>query len=481
MNLEDFLYPLLKRYTASPPWVKRSIGAAYAATPRMLRLGRGYDRWSAIASERDPEVLARIATEGLRATLREALGHVPAFAPYRSLLRELDDPYAVLPKLPTCTKADIKAGLDQFASARFSPMRRLETFTGGSTAEPMRFYLHAGVTRTKEYAFIADYHARFGMNDDDISLALRGRTVPTAASGGPLWMYEPIKRWLIVSSDHLEARYMPQYLEAMRQWKPTIISANPSGVYPLAKWLKRHPAPDVTDRIKGIALFGENLFEHQLTALREVFHCPVLNHYGHSERVLMAAAIPGDDRLYFWPQYGHIELLDEDGEPITEPGIVGEIVGTSFDNHVMPFVRYRTGDLGAWSGSPSKGPEGFPVIEQFEGRLQEFVVCEDHRLVTVATLGAAHFSELADVGAIQYEQHEPGRLVLRVETTSPLSAQARRSVEQAVFDKTQGGCTVTVEEVPSLPRTSRGKRSLLIQNLELSDYLGASHMGGLGD
>jgi len=477
MNLEDLLYPLLQSYTASPAWVKRSVGAVYAAMPRIVRFGPGYERWAAVARERDPQALQRLATEGLRTTLREALENVPAFTDFRALARELEDPHAVLRRLPTCSKADLKADLHLFASSRFG-LARLETFTGGSTSEPLRFYLHAGVTRTKEYAFIADFHARLGMTDADISLALRGRTVPSAARGGALWMYEPIKRWLIVSSDHLEPRFMPQYVEAMRQWKPTVVSANPSGVYPLAKWLKAHPAPDVTGRIKGVALFGENLYEHQLATLREVFRCPVLNHYGHSERVLMAAAIPGDDRLYFWPQYGHVELVDAQGAAITEPGVVGEIVGTSFDNRVMPFVRYRTGDLGAWSAAPSKGPAGFPVLEQFEGRLQEFVVCSDRRLVTVATLGAAHFSELADVGAIQYEQREPGRIILRVETAVALSARARARVEQAVFDKTQGGCRVSVEEVASLPRTGRGKRSLLIQNLDLGEYLGASHTGG---
>lgn len=33
-------------------------------------------------------------------------------------------------------------------------------------------------------------------------------------------MYEPIKRQLILSSDHLEHRYMPEYMAAVWQWKP---------------------------------------------------------------------------------------------------------------------------------------------------------------------------------------------------------------------------------------------------------------------
>ena len=475
MSFEDLIYPLLKSYISSPQWVKRSVGATYSRLPKIMRFGPGYDQWALRAGERDPARLKQIATESLRATLNEALTQVPAYAAYRHLAKDLSDPYAVLAQLPTVSKADYKRDLKNYVSGRYGDKQRLETFTGGSTSEPMKFYLHAGVTRTKEYAFIADFQARINKGPDDISLALRGRSVPTAAKGGPLWMYEPIKKWLICSSDHLERQYMPQYEEAMRLWKPTIISANPSGVYPLAKWFKANPNPELTDRIKGIELFGENLYEHQLQTIREVFHCPVLNHYGHSERVVMAAAVPGDDRLYFWPHYGHVELVDAEGKAITEPGVVGEICGTSFDNFAMPFVRYRTGDMGAWSAAPSKGPAGYPVLEAFEGRLQEFVVCNDHRLVSVATLGAAHFSEIANVGAIQYEQTEIGKLVLRVETDQPLTSAQRKSVEDAVYDKTQHGCTVTVEEVRHIERTTRGKRSLLKQKLDLSSYLGSTH------
>lgn len=475
MSLEDLIYPLLRTYVASPQWVKRTVGATYSRLPKVVRLGQCYDQWAIRAKERDPAKLKQLATESLRATLHEALTQVPAYAEFRHLATDLFDPYAVLARLPTVSKTDYKKDLGGYQCARYGSQHRLETFTGGSTSEPMRFYLHAGVTRTKEYAFIADFQSHMNMTRDDISLALRGRSVPTAAKGGPLWMYEPIKRWLVCSSDHLERRYMPQYIDAMKHWKPTIISANPSGVYPLGKWLKANPCPEVTDRIKGIELFGEHLYDHQLQTLREVFHCPILNQYGHSERAVMAGSVPGDDRLYFWPQYGHVELVDTQGSTITEPGVVGEIVGTSFDNYVMPFVRYRTGDMGAWSAAPSKGPEGFPVLERLEGRLQEFVVCNDCRLVSVATLGAAHFREIANVDAIQYEQSEPGKITLRVETDQPLSAVALQSVEQAVFDKTQGGCMVRVEEVSFIERTARGKRSLLKQKLDLSGFLGSAH------
>jgi phenylacetate-CoA ligase len=130
--------------------------------------------------------------------------------------------------------------------------------------------------------------------------------------------------------------------------------------------------------------------------------------------------------------------------------------------------------MGAWSAEPSKGPEGFPVIDKLEGRMQEFVVCHDHRLVSVATLGAAHFSELSEVNAIQYEQDTPGLLVLKVESENPPPPQVLQRVAQSIESVTQGGCRAQVQVVSHIPRTSRGKRSLLVQHLDLSGFLGSA-------
>ena len=40
-------------------------------------------------------------------------------------------------------------------------------------------------------------------------------------------------------------------------------------------------------------------------------------------------------------------------------------------------------------------------------------------------------------------------------------------------DKTQGGCDVRVEHVDHIPRTTRGKFRMLVQNIDLQRYLGA--------
>jgi phenylacetate-CoA ligase len=143
----------------------------------------------------------------------------------------------------------------------------------------------------------------------------------------------------------------------------------------------------------------------------------------------------------------------------------------------MPFVRYRTGDMGMWAYPPRYHGEVRFVMQRIEGRCQEFVVCADHRLVSITTLGSAHFHELSQVDRIQFEQHTPGRVTLKVISSNDLHADDRARIGTAVREKTQGGCEVEVERVAHIERTARGKHRMLIQHLDLSTYLGAAHAG----
>lgn len=476
-TLEDLIYPLLGKYMAAPQWMKSLAGHAYSRLPARLRHGTAYARYASLLRAADPAAVRAHADAGLAQTLSWAVRTVPAYRDYGSILSDLDRPGEALLRLPLVSKDDIKGDLGRYLSAGCPVRLRLRAFTGGSTAAPMEFYLHKGVTRAKEFAFFDRYHGLYGKTRRAVTLALRGRTVTTAARGGRLWMFEPVKRHLIFSSDHLEARFMPHYIDGLVRWRPTFIEAFPSALYPLARWLRDHPRPDVTGRIQAIFLTSENVYDYQYTLFKEVFGCPVLKHYGHSERVLFASNTASDEsRYYFWPQYGHMELVDPQGRPITQPGVIGELVGTSFDNAVQPFVRYRTGDFAVLSEHTDPALPGYPCCASVEGRLQEFVVCEDRRLVSITTLGAAHFEQLAKVKQIQYEQHVPGRLVLHVVASEDLSDADQAAIGAAVKNKTQGGCEVRVDRVERIERTPRGKHRMLIQHLDISGFLGAASL-----
>jgi phenylacetate-CoA ligase len=69
-----------------------------------------------------------------------------------------------------------------------------------------------------------------------------------------------------------------------------------------------------------------------------------------------------------------VEIL-KDGQP-AKPGEVGEVVITDLNNHCLPFIRYRIGDL-AEAIDPAEAcacGRGLPRIGKIEGRVQSIII-----------------------------------------------------------------------------------------------------------
>jgi phenylacetate-CoA ligase len=477
MAIEDLFYPLLKHYTAGPQWLKSTVGGAYSRLPARARYGKSYAGFFKEAQLRDPAAMQQLSDRKLMETLKWAAETVPAYAHLRDEARRDRSPAELLAAFPLLEKQSLKQDLEAYASTQMPESARLAAFTGGSTSIPMKFYLEKFTSRSRAFAYNQVFDAMTGIGPKDLMYALRGRTVPGSGSfETAIWMYDPIKRYVHLSSDHLEPEFMEQYVAAMRRWKCRFIQAFPSALYPLARWLKDNPAPDVAETIESVQLFSENAYPHQVELIRDVFNCDVYIEYGQSERVVKAVTFANESRFHFWPSYGRAELIGFDGKPVTTPGQLGEIVGTAYDNKAMPLVRYRTGDMGVLSATESTLFPGTLVLDRVEGRLQEFLVCRGDRLVSIATIGAAHFDALSGAERMQFEQHEVGKAVLKVQAPS-LNEATRAALARGLLEKTQGGLDVEVVRVDEVERTRAGKHRLLIQHLDISRYLGAAHIG----
>ena len=176
MALEDLLHPYLGKYLGAPGWLKASAGRAYSMLPARVRLGGAYERFR---SEVCSDTNAHDVEARLGAALEWALDTVPAYEGYRHVLAGSRSAREALSHLPVTDKLDIKRHPERYLSTAMPEHARLEMYTGGSTRNPMRFFLQKHVTRAKEYAFIQDFRARIGVGPHDTVLALRGRTVPS--------------------------------------------------------------------------------------------------------------------------------------------------------------------------------------------------------------------------------------------------------------------------------------------------------------
>ena len=146
---------------------------------------------------------------------------------------------------------------------------------------------------------------------------------------------------LLVCPYHLTAEWLPQIYDAVCCFRPDAIHAYPSSLERLATFITETGRPPVACR--GVLLASESCTMEQCALFSRSFTGTISVNYGLSERTNLAFAsyTPGSHKLDY-------VIEDLYGVTETRPTSDGfsELVGTSYWNRAMPFIRYRTGDLG---------------------------------------------------------------------------------------------------------------------------------------
>ncbi|MBN1931057.1 MAG: phenylacetate--CoA ligase family protein [Desulfobacterales bacterium] len=477
--VEDYLRNIRKYYYNMPQKSKYVIGSIYARLPNTLKLGRSYIKFQKLLCESrnwTKQQIADYQLRNLKKTLNAAYNYVPyykkKFNEYGvnpDKLKSIDD----IKYFPTLTKKDIKNNYNDLISNNIPKSRHLVTTTGGSTSEPIRFLQEKGVTRSKERAFIFDGWSRVGYSPRAKAVQLKGRSV-----GNPdkkiFWEYEPIQNFLEMDSNYLTEENIPLYLDAIKKFYPKFIIGYPSSIYLIAKYIRA--LKDEFIPIQAVFLASENVYPWQRQLFQEVFGCRIFSHYGHSEMVLLGMECEDTHDLHFFPEYGFLEVLDSRMNPVTDVGKYGELVGTSFHNYVMPLIRYKTQDLGIIGGRDCPCGRKYPIIKDVEGRLQEFIVTADNRLISVCVMGAAHFDVLDYVYETQYYQDTPGKLIFNVVPKSGFNAEHKILISKSIKEKVGSDIDVEVKEVENIVRTKSGKHLMIDQKISLNILEGSQNL-----
>lgn len=162
-------------------------------------------------------------------------------------------------------------------------------------------------------------------------------------------------------------------------------------------------------------------------------------------------------------------MVDKDGEPITRPGVLGRVVGTGFDSYGMPLIRYATDDLATLAEGECPCGRQLTLVQDFHGRLREFIVTRSGQLVPVPVLFAGHGEIWAKLREVKFVQEEPGVLAVHAAPAPEFTEEeVRAGLRELVDERLGGDVAVTVHIVDSVPRTLRGKVGLMEQRLPIS-------------
>jgi phenylacetate-CoA ligase len=360
-------------------------------------------------------------------------------------------------ELPFLTKDMIREDLEAFSAN----IRRQYVTTGGSTAKPFGFYRDP-VAFEKELASKAYQYYRIGWKEGDRQMVFRGLVI----SSPNHIRYYPRFNELRCSSYHLIPEWMELYRQRALEFRPNWIKCYPSAGAILAKFIEEanRPFPPV----KGILCASENLYSHQKELLSEAFKARVFSHYGHYEMAVLAGFCEYEDTYHVLPQYGYAELIDKKGNPVKEPGKIGEIVGTSFINQATPFIRYKTGDLAVlkgWGCQCCGRP--YQVWERIEGRIQEFIVTRENRHISATAINM-HDDIFDHIKQFQFYQEEKGHVVFRYIPKDSCNQRIVSQIKRRLLIKLGDDIQLEMEPVRRIPLTKRGKHRFIIQKLKLA-------------
>ena len=442
---------------AAVPYAWRHGGAVYRRTLRDLR-----------ASERWPRAaLLELQCRELQRLVRHAADHVPY---YRERFAALGvDPADVrtpddLERLPFLDRATAAANVERLLADNIPRRRRLYQTTGGTSGRPMPLYADRRVSLQRDRAFWDLCLERAGWRAGEPMVVLRNTVLP----GNQLWDYNPRTRLLSLDPFKLTPATVRRYVDAVVSARIAYLHTYPSAACTLLALL-RHVGDTRRLPFRVICASSENIYPGQREFIEEGFGARLFSWYGHSERLVLACECEHRPDYHVFPEYGILELVDEQGRTIREPGVRGELVGTGFSNDVMPLLRYRTGDYAEYAREQNCScGRRHPLITAVAGRwLQEMIVRPDGGLVSITALNL-HSDAFDHVWQFQFHQAERGRLTLRVVPKGTYSAADAGRIRAALRPKLGLGIVLRIETVSEIARTPGGKHRFLVQELPVA-------------
>ena len=471
MSLEDTLYPLLRLYEAAPQPVKSLVGMAYRAIPASWRYGAAYMRFQTEAREVetwDAEAIRRYQVAALRDSLIAA-SKAPFYAERFAACGVDPAKFESLEQLkdyPSLTKQDLLLHREQMVNSEFGAKQRLYITTGGSSGVPVGFYLHKGVSRPKEQAYLEAQWSRLGYRVGDRVAVIRGGVTSSKARGG-ISYFDATRNWLILSSYHLTPERLPEYVAALNRFRPQHLHAYPSAALMLARGLEQ-AGLKLDFPLSSLLCGSEKLTAESQQHLEQFFGARVFHWYGHSERVVLAAQGRTSNQLHFWPTYGFVEFGEANADGHRE------IIGTSFHNHVMPLIRYRTGDYcsptfqsrGSGAGdSKLEFRATWPTVEAVVGRDYEFLISATGRRISLTAINM-HDNIFDGLLAVQFFQERPGEIECRYQAGPQWQSTCVEAMHAGLLRKLGDDFSLTLSEVKEVEKTNAGKHKWLATKLK---------------
>lgn len=313
---------------------------------------------------------------------------------------------ADLAAVPVLEKRDIQEERDRMVARDWPRDDLLPNFTGGSTGTPLSFFLSKERKCARAAATIR--HNRWaGWDVGDKVAVLWGAPpdLPKPTLRNRLRNFF-LERQIILDTGRLTEESMLAFHRQLFRYRPKVILAYAQSAALFARFLQDQNL--VPYRPHSIVTSAEILEPENRLLIEQVFGCKVFNRYGCREVSVIASECEMHQGLHVMAEGLYLEIV-KDGRP-ARTGELGSILVTDLLNYAMPMIRYRIGDLGSWERGMCACGRGLPRLHNVAGRMTDFVVGADGRLVSGVFISTYLIGKRPSLGQVQITQTVPGKV-----------------------------------------------------------------------
>lgn len=420
-----------------------------------------YPIWERLNGSRDLATLRELqATEALsapalrdlqRTRLRAMLEHAHRTVPFYTEwfdahgLRPADfgEPDA-LRVLPLLDKPTINDAGERLISAAVDRARIWRDSTGGSTGQPLYFYVDEArkswirALTMRENLWLGcrpgDRIARFwgSGRDEGQPRTMRGRVAAAL-----------VRRHRVFDAYQLADDKIRAFLDGLRAYRPALIVAYARAMFLAARYAEREGLRPY--RPLAIVITSETVSAEERDTIARVFDTRVVNRYASRECGQVASGCGQSSLLHVNDESVVVQL-----EPLSgSAGGPARMVVTDLTNRVMPLIRYDTGDLGAASADACPCGRPLSILGGVEGRVFDAFIRLDGGIVPGLSFVHLFWKDRDEVDTFQIVQHSVTHvevvLVLRKamtpETWNEIARGIRRLLGSDEVSVTRRNCT----------------------------------------
>ena len=264
-------------------------------------------------------------------------------------------------------------------------------------------------------------------------------------------MFRPMKQ-LFLDAREMTEENIQRFIAQMNEDGVVHIHAYVGAAQQMAEYLLSNNI-QLKEKPSVISVTASVLTSECRHLIERAFGAPVFNVYGCNETNYLAISCLSDrDGLHVLDDLGHIDLIDEHGNPIHDER-VGRVLATSFYNRVTPFVKYALGDRTSFIKKNCDCGLPFRRIAKIEGRESDWL--EDVNGFKIIGWCASFDADGMEgcVLAFQFRQKIPGEVAMLI---VPNRTNPRWRDQFEIYKKNwvvpfEGRLKFTIKEVDVIP------------------------------